>query len=235
MKKKMSAVVIALSVITLMAAFATSAQAHPTYAQSCTGCHSKSTNVKISAVQTANNGVTATYKVTVTGPNPILGWAVLSGSTNLAHASAGTGTFQVAVGKTYAVWGVSKTSGGMPSSNSLSISPVAPPTPPTPTPTGTPVPTTTPGPVTPGAKSTVIFHMHFEHASSTAFKLKNLSTGRYYTGVTMSGNRIVFRNIPNGTYTFTSRYRMGKVHTIGTYAIARGRAVKVVRRGSEID
>jgi hypothetical protein len=136
---------VAIATVVLIGAFATTAQAFPTKTSACTGCHSKNTAVKVTATQTANDGTTATYKVTVAGPNSILGWAVLSGSTNIANATAGTGTFQVPVGKTYTVWGVSKTSSSMAGSNSIAISPTAPVVLP-PEPTTTPVPPRPPSP-----------------------------------------------------------------------------------------
>ncbi len=236
MKKKMLAAVLAVSMIALMAAFATSAQAFPSKTVACTGCHSKSTTVKISAVQTANTGGRATYRITVTGPNSLQGWAVLSGSTNLAHATAGSGSFTVADGKTYTIWAVSKTSSSMPYSNSLSISPVAPPAPPTPTPTPTPVPTATPTPTsTPAAKGTAVFLMHFNHPRGVVVRLSNAAAGRTFVGRIGLNNRITFRNVPNGTYVLTVKYPRHRVRVIGRYHVVAGKVTRMAALNTQID
>jgi hypothetical protein len=222
----------AVAAVALMAACATTAQAFPTKTSACTGCHAKATTVKVAVVQTANDGVKATYSITVTGPNAILGWTVLNGATNVANANGGTGTFQVAVGKTYTVWGVSKSATAMASSNSISISPVAPVIPPTPVPTSTPVPTTPPVPtpvptgtpeptVTPVGTSTVSMRMHFEHPRGVIVKLKNAETGVVVTGVVnRAHNKVTFKNVPDGTYVLTVKYRNHKTKTVGTYTVS---------------
>jgi hypothetical protein len=228
----------AILAMVVMAAFATTAQAFPTKTSACSGCHTKSTTVHVTAVQTANNGVTATYQVTVTGPNAILGWTVLSGTTNVKNATAGTGTFSVPVGKTYTVWGVSKTSAAMPYSNSITISPVAPVVvvPPTPVPTTTPNPTTTPEPTatpepttTPVPVYTVGMRMHFEHPKGAVVKLIDVVTGKVFYGhITRSHNRITFSNVPAGTYTLTTKYKGHKTKNWGQFIVANGTIHKVV-------
>lgn len=225
MKKRFMMAVVAA--VVLVTAFATTAQAFPTKTSACSGCHTKSSTVHVSAVQTANNGVKATYRVTVTGPNAILGWTVLDGSTNLANAAAGTGTFQVAVGKTYTVWGVSKSGTAMPYSNSITISPVAPVVV---SPTTTPVPTTTPEPtVTPAAASTVTMRMHFRHPRGSIVRLTNVDTSEVVVGVVnRHHNKVTFRNVPDGVYVLTVKYRNHKTKTVGTYNVAANRITKWV-------
>jgi hypothetical protein len=47
----------------------------------------------------------------VTGGKGVAAWAVLSGGKNLAHRTAKTGTFKVALGKKIKVWGVKSRTG----------------------------------------------------------------------------------------------------------------------------
>lgn len=147
MKRRLLLPVALVAALGLMAVFASTALAHPTYASACTSCHGSSTAITVSAVQTANDGVNATYKVAVVSPGSTKGWAVLNGSTNLANASAATGSFTVADGGTYTLWASDPSVGA----TSIQLKPVAPapaPVPvPDPTPVPTPVPTPTPVPV----------------------------------------------------------------------------------------
>jgi hypothetical protein len=219
----------AVAALALVAAFATTAQAFPEKTSACSGCHNKSAVVGVTAVEAANDGVTATYDVTVTGPNTIFGWAVLSGSTNKANGYGSTGTFQVPVGKTYTVWGVSKSS-SMPYSNSITVSPVAPVVT-APEPTTTPVPTSTPEPTvtpTPATGAAISLRMHFEHAKKTVVKLTNADTGEAFLGsITRKHNRVTFLNVPDGTYVLTTRYKHHKTKKHGTYVVADGKISKV--------
>lgn len=143
MTRRLAFPIALLIALSLTGAFASTALAHPSYSSACSSCHGSSTAVHVTAVQTANDGVNATYNVTVTSPSTVKGWAVFSGSTNIAYASASTGTFVVADGNTYTVWANDPSSGA----TSIQISPVAPTPPPSPTPTPTPSPTPTPTPV----------------------------------------------------------------------------------------
>ena len=235
MKKRL--IITAVLTMVLATALATTAQAFPSKTSACSGCHTQSTTVKVTAVQTANDGVKATYSVTVTGPNPIMGWTVLDGSTNVANATAATGTFQVAVGKTYTVWGVSKNA-SMPYSNSITISPVAPvtaPPAPTPEPTATPLPTPEPT-ATPVAVSTVSLRMHFGHAKRAVVKLTNVETGEVILGtMTRAHNKVTFKNVADGTYVLTVKYKHHKTKKIGTYVVAAGKITKLVPVNTDQD
>jgi hypothetical protein len=124
---------IALAAFCIVAGAATSAYAHPTYAQSCSDCHGANSAVKVAVSQTANNGTSATYHVTVSGGSGSAGWGVLEGSTTRSHASNAASNFTVAVGHTYQVWGVKTNTGA----NHITVSPTGTPPAPPVVPTGT--------------------------------------------------------------------------------------------------
>jgi hypothetical protein len=129
MKRYLALPLIVLAMLGFALSFAAEAQAHATQTRTCTGCHTAAAAVVVTAVQTANNGVNATYNVTVNNPYGQTAWAVFSGSTKTAGA-AGTGSTAVVlpVGKTYTVFGVSGNGNGTEGYASISISPAAPPT-----------------------------------------------------------------------------------------------------------
>jgi hypothetical protein len=129
MKRYLALSLIALAMLGSSLSFAAEAQAHASQTKTCTGCHGPSAAVVVTAVQTANNGVNATYNVTVNNPYGQTAWAVFSGTTKSAGA-AGTGSAAVVlpVGKTYTVFGVSGNGNGIEGYASISISPAAPPT-----------------------------------------------------------------------------------------------------------
>ena len=101
-------------------------QAFPSRSGQCSGCHDVSSAVAVTATQTTNDGTVATYNVSVSDAygDGVTGWSVFSGTTNVANGY-GPGIFSVGVGKTYKLWGVAG-SGGR-GSNSVTISPIAPP------------------------------------------------------------------------------------------------------------
>jgi hypothetical protein len=96
--------VLAVVVTACVGLFAASAFAFPTDTTPCDDCHSGS-GATANAVLGSNNGVTATYTVTVTGSGP-LGWGVFLGPTRVAGGAGSGGTFAVPAGSTYAVFGV---------------------------------------------------------------------------------------------------------------------------------
>ncbi len=112
---------------------ATVASAFPSRTSACTGCHDRNTAIVVTATQTANDGVNATYSVSVSNPwnDGVTGWTVFDGATNVRNGY-GAGSFTVAVGKTYTVWGAAGSGGN--GSNSITVSPAAPPPPPPPPP-----------------------------------------------------------------------------------------------------
>ncbi len=126
MSRSFKRLLIAAGAITaLMLGSASAAYAGPNKTSACANCHGSDPSVAVTVAQTANTGTTATYRVTVANPNGTAGWAVLSGSTNLARGTATTGTFTVPVGATYTVWGASV--GGNEGASSVTINPVTPP------------------------------------------------------------------------------------------------------------
>jgi hypothetical protein len=112
MKKALTIAVITAALTGALLAGATTAIATPGKSRSCNACHTpirSSIVVKVTKVSSTSTKVK--YRVTVTGGSGAKGWAVISGGKNIAHGSATTGTFSVAKGKTFAVWGVRKSTG----------------------------------------------------------------------------------------------------------------------------
>ena len=114
------------AVAALTIGWASAAFAYTTKSAACSTCHGTSAAVTVEAVQTANDGANATYRVTVSNPYGVAGWAVLADGVNIVRDRSATGTFRVAVGGTYTVWGVSNGAAGE-GAASVQISPVAPP------------------------------------------------------------------------------------------------------------
>jgi hypothetical protein len=206
MQKRFPAGIAVVIAIGLMLAFASSALGLPSYGV-CSGCHSLSSAVIVKATQTSNNGTTANYSVTVSGPNAGNGWAVYDGSTRLAYATAASGTFAVADGKTYTVYG-GNANGNQQLYNKVTISPASPTPPPAPSPgtsgtpgaTGTPDPTGTPVPA-PGDTVTYRVHFNVHHHNYKGLKavLKNANDGTQYTAAINRNGNAVF-HVPAGTY-----------------------------------
>ena len=114
------------AVAALTIGWASAAYAYTTKSAACATCHGTSAAVTVEAAQTANDGVNATYRVTVSNPYGVAGWAVIADGVNIVRDRSATGTFRVAVGGTYTVWGVSNGAAGE-GAASVQISPVAPP------------------------------------------------------------------------------------------------------------
>ncbi len=129
MHRRLAPLLTALLAAVFVLAAATTAHAFPDKNNACTGCHGVDTAVVVSASQTSNNGTTATYSVSVSDAygDGVTGWAVFSGTTRVTGAM-GSGSFSVAVGKSYTVYGVAGAGGA--GCNSIVVSPVAPPPPP---------------------------------------------------------------------------------------------------------
>jgi len=104
MKKTLTLMISTVAVAALLLGTAATAGATPTKTKSCSGCHSRSTAIKVAVTKSSATTSTVTYKVKVTGGSGTTAWAVLSGGKNLARKRASTGTFKVALGKTFRVW-----------------------------------------------------------------------------------------------------------------------------------
>jgi hypothetical protein len=99
------------------------AEAYPNKA-ACTGCHSANAQVNVTVNFQGCNGSTATYSVSASGPfDGVEGWAVFNGNTNIANGTGASGSFSVAAGGTYMVYGVDDASGGKGGADSTSITP----------------------------------------------------------------------------------------------------------------
>jgi hypothetical protein len=218
MRKRITIGIPALLAFALAAAFATPAMASPDSGR-CSSCHTLSTAVGVAATQTGNNGTTATYSVAVSSTNSAKGWAVYQGTTRIAYGSGATGTFSVATGQTYTVYGASAGSSRV--YNSISITPVAPTPPPAPAPTPdpapapapdpapapapapTPAPTATPNPTPAPAIGTVAYRAHFNthrrYYKGLKAVLKNTATGKVYSAAINKSGDAVFQ-VPAGTY-----------------------------------
>ena len=122
MKKRFLLPIAAVAFVGLMASFATTAQALPTYPSACTGCHSGA-NVAVTATLASTAGANATYNVSAPGADAIV---VFDGSVKLfTFYPATSGQFTVATGKTYTLYAVAgpTTGDGI---GSTTVSPVAP-------------------------------------------------------------------------------------------------------------
>lgn len=120
MKKARILAGMSLVVVALVAAFATYSYAGSSSTARCDGCHEAGV-VQLHVTQTSNNGVSASYDVSMTGG---AAWAVFDGSNRLAGAVGTTGSFTVPCGKTYDVFGCSTDN-----SAKVSVSPTLPPDP----------------------------------------------------------------------------------------------------------
>ena len=123
MKKRSSVLLAIVALAGLMAAFATTAQALPTYTTPCSGCHSGA-NVPVVATLVTTVGTTATYNVSAPGATAI---AVFDGATKVGSPIIGTsGALSLAVGRTYTIFAIKgpTNSDGI---GSTSVSPVAQP------------------------------------------------------------------------------------------------------------
>ena len=122
----------ALLAIALVLVSASTAYAHPTQTSPCKGCHKLTTAVTLVVTPVSSTATTATYSVTVSNPYGTNGWGVFSGNTKVAGAAGAGSTFGVAVGATYAVFGVSGNNNGTEGYATTSISPARPSLPATP-------------------------------------------------------------------------------------------------------
>ncbi len=211
MNRSFKPVLIAAAAITaLMLGSASAAYASPSKTSACANCHGSDPSVAVTVAQTANTGTTATYGVTVANPNGTAGWAVLSGSTNLARGTATTGTFTVPVGATYTVWGASV--GGNEGASSVTINPVAAPpvVPPVVTPPVVTPPVVTPpvvAPVTPPAPvvktGKVKVQLQRNNNRRYTIKLYDAKTKTKLTLRTTKSGKAEFKKVPYGTYKLT--------------------------------
>jgi len=224
-KKRLMFGAVALAAVGIVAAFATSAYANPDKTKSCDGCHSGAV-LAVTATQTTNDGVTASYTLSAPGADAI---AVFDGATKLTTITGAAGTVSVPVGKAYviqAVAGPKKTDGW----GSKNINPVTPvvviPTPDTTpvvvptsdtTPVVVPTPDTTPV-VTPDTTGTASVRIHVMAAHGHGVEgmtvtLTNTLTGTAVTGVTDDHGMIKFSGLTKGTYTASVTLTDGTVLT----------------------
>jgi hypothetical protein len=183
MARRYSAIIAATIAIGLMGMFASTAVALPTYGV-CSGCHSLSSSVHVSAVVKSNNGATASYSVSVSGPNSGNGWAVFNGSTKLTYGTSASGTFSVATGKTYTVYG-GNASGSQQLYNKVSISPAASATPGA---TSTPIPDTTPSTIVGKVWYSVHFNLHGKRYAGLKAVFTNSAGHKTNVSINRRGN-----------------------------------------------
>jgi hypothetical protein len=130
LKRKTVALWAAGAMFALVAGYAATAQAHPTYTSSCSGCHGSTTSITVGTTEQSNDGTNASYKIAITGGSAAKGWTVLEGSTNIGSGSSSGGTVSLKVGHTYAVWGVDTNLGARSKSITVSAPTTTPPPPP---------------------------------------------------------------------------------------------------------
>ncbi len=152
-------VIVAIAAAMALGIYVASASADPAQLNTCSMCHSGS-GVTLKVSLKSSTATTSTYNVAVTGGSGTMGWAVFSGSTNVANSGIigtnTTSTFTVSNGATYTVYGVNYKTSLTDGRASTTVSPVAPTPTPTPTPTQstTPTPTPTPTPTQTGVDTT---------------------------------------------------------------------------------
>lgn len=196
MKKRFTLPILAALTVGLIAMFATSAMALPSYGL-CSSCHTLSTSVKVTATQKSNNGATASYGVAVSGPNAGNGWAVYQGSTRITYATGASGTFSVVAGKTYTVYG-GNANGSTQLYNKITISPVASsPASGTSNASGTTDPTPLPT-TAPTVKYVVHFNLH--RHSYKGLKAKLRDSGHMFLATVNRKGTATFPRIPAGVY-----------------------------------
>jgi hypothetical protein len=108
MKKRLMLPLSLAAAFCLSAVFAGSALAVPSFGTcGMGGCHTMNSGVVVGVSQTANDGTTATYSISVSNPlGGATGWAVYQGSTKITDSTMGsTSSFSVADGQTYTVYG----------------------------------------------------------------------------------------------------------------------------------
>jgi len=121
MRKSLGFVLATATLVPLL--FVGSALASPSKSSLCSGCHSLDSKVSVTPTFRSCNGSTATYSVVVSNTySGAEGWAVFDGGSNLQNALGASGTFSVASGKSYDVWGASKGGSDMGGSNHITIS-----------------------------------------------------------------------------------------------------------------
>ena len=87
------------------------AVAFPTKTRACSNCHATRSTVKITLTRLSLTKTTAKYSIKVSGGSGVAGWALFSGSTNIARRTSSTGTFTITRGRTYKVWAVKSNTG----------------------------------------------------------------------------------------------------------------------------
>ncbi len=203
--------IVACAATALMLGSAMAAHASPTRPSVCSNsnCHPASSAVVVRAVETANDGISATYLITVSNPYGSAGWAVFSGATKYVADAGASESVMLPVGRSYTVWGVSSGSGN--GSGSVQISAAGSPTPPTPPapPTVPPTnpdpeakppaePSTETSPVVETGKLKIHLERHIRHRRYT-LTLVNAETGETIT-VKGKCSDIVLKDVAYGTY-----------------------------------
>jgi hypothetical protein len=88
-----------LALVVATTAFATSAQAHPSYPSKCSGCHG-GPSLTVTATQKSETSTTVTYNVSASTASAI---AVFNGSSKVATILGSAGSVTVNRGGTYAI------------------------------------------------------------------------------------------------------------------------------------
>jgi hypothetical protein len=124
MKRRFTIPALMVASVSIWATMVSSASAYPSLV-GCVTCHGSTTALVVKATQLSNNGITASYRVDLSGaPAGPRGFAVANpAGTHVFSVSASTGTFSVPAGKTYTIWAVDNNMGA----RSLAITPKATP------------------------------------------------------------------------------------------------------------
>ena len=112
MKKTTLTIAIAgVALAGMLFAGVTSASATPNKSVACTGCHSRSIAVVVTATKVTSTAKLVTYRVKVRGGSGTTAYVVFNDSKVIARRTSSTGTFKVAPGKKVKIWAVSYNTG----------------------------------------------------------------------------------------------------------------------------
>jgi hypothetical protein len=183
MKKRLAILAFTVAIASLWAGMSAVAFAHPSKPGGCDGCHGTAKSLSVKATLLSNTGGTANYKVDVTSPGNLKGWAVIGAGKNIANAVGASGTFSVPAGKTYDVWAVDPSDGA----RMITIAPAGSAKPQAPT-------------YTASVHVTTVVKGKTRNVASAMVVLKNLATGKKYTKKTTTKGVAALKKLPQGSY-----------------------------------
>lgn len=126
MNRRMLIPLVAVALFGLMAAFATSALALPTYTTLCSGCHASNASITVHATPGTVSTASTQYTVAVSNPAGAAGWAVFAGATKVAGGAGTGGTVVLTNGVAYKIFGAGNDASTNQIQNSITVTPPVP-------------------------------------------------------------------------------------------------------------